>query len=411
VASRVVVVFCMPDRGHFQRIRPIVAGLARQGLQVHVFTHIMFMDEVKRSGGIFADLFASYKVEHADDESWPPVCRYVSFAGRFIEQVRADVARLAPALIVHDTFAVIGNVVARVLGVPHVNVCAGHDVVPERFLKILEAHPRVHVSYRCRQAVHRLQTEFGLDDVSPFSYMSGMSPYLNLYCEPSQFLPAEDRHVFEPVAFYGSLHADAGLDQHRREETTRTWYGDGADDALKLYVSFGTAIWISRTAEALAALGAIAEWVGGRRGIRAVISLGRAKVSDAEHATLERPNIKVVSYLDQWGMLGASDVFLTHHGLNSTHEAIAHEVPMISYPFVWDQPGLAAVCQRLGLAVQLVDGVMAPVRPADVGAALESVTRNRESMRRALATAHGWERVTMDGRPEILRRIAALILP
>ena len=66
----------MPDRGHFQRLRPVVTGLSTQGLQVHVFTHLRLAEEVRLSGGTFVDLFAGRTVEVADDESWPPVCRY-----------------------------------------------------------------------------------------------------------------------------------------------------------------------------------------------------------------------------------------------------------------------------------------------------------------------------------------------
>ena len=46
-------------------------------------------------------------------------------------------------------------------------------------------------------------------------------------------------------------------------------------------------------------------------------------------------------------VLAAADVFVTHHGLNSTHESIAERVPMLSYPFQWDQPGMAERCQAL----------------------------------------------------------------
>lgn len=413
MSTGVVVVFCMPDRGHFQRLRSVIAGLSREGLRIHVFTHATFRDEVRQAGGIFVDLFAHHTVEQADDESWPPVCRYVSFAGTFVEQIRDEVALLRPSLIVHDTFAVIGSVVARLLAIPYVNVCAGHNVVPNRFLSVLRAHPRVHVADRCLRAVDRLQTVFGLPDLSPFSYMSGLSPHLNLYCEPPQFLPDEDRHVFEPVAFYGSLSADVddSTSARDRDVAAAAWFGGAVDRALNVYVSFGTAIWMSRTAEALAALGAIAEWVGRQRGVRAVISLGRADISERDRLMLERTNVAVIPYVDQWDILRDSDVFVTHHGLNSTHEAIAHEVPMISYPFVWDQPGMATVCQGLGVATAVVAGVMAPVQPADVGAAIDSVMSNRLRMGEALATAHEWERAVIDGRPGILQRIAGLVLP
>ena len=400
----------MPDRGHFQRLRSVVTGLSAQGRQVHVFTHLRLAEEVRQSGGTFVDLFAGRAVEVADDESWPPVCRYVAFAGTFVEQIRDEVARLRPSVILHDTFAVIGSVVARVLGIPYVNVCAGHDVVPSRFLEILREHPRVHVSNQCRRAVDRLQQAFGLTDISPFSYVSGLSPHLNLYCEPPRFLPDDDRHVFEPVAFYGSLAADLSSDSTPAEQewAARRWFGADAERKLKIYVSFGTAIWMSRTTEALSTLQAVAAWAARQRGVRVVISLGGAEIANGQRQELERSNVAVARYIDQWSVLASADLFLTHHGLNSTHEAIAHEVPMVSYPFVWDQPGLAATCQRLGLAVGLVGDVMAAVQPRDLDAALTVVLQNRPMMNQALGDAHEWERTVIADRPRVLQRIVDL---
>jgi UDP:flavonoid glycosyltransferase YjiC (YdhE family) len=411
VARQTAVVFCMPDRGHFQRLRSIIAGLAARGVRVLVFTGPQFGAEVAAAGGECVNLFARRTVDEADDESWPPVCRYITFAGAFAEEIRDEVGRVAPSLVVHDTFAVAGHVAGRMLGIPYVNVCAGHDVVPERFLAILRAHPRVHVSERCRRAVERLWTEHGLHGLSPFSYVTAFSPHLNLYGEPHAFLPDEDRGVFEPVAFYGSLAEDslARGTPADRAAAARRWFGDGAERALRLYVSFGTAIWMSRTAEALSALQAISTWAGGQPGVRALISLGKAQLTSAQVAPLTRGNVAVVPYADQWSVLAVADVFVTHHGLNSTHEAIAQEVPMISYPFVWDQPGLAAACQRFGLAEPLADGVMAPIGEADVASAVERVTSRGPEMRQALATAHEWEREVIAGRPGIIDRMMGLM--
>ena len=177
-----------------------------------------------------------------------------------------------------------------------------------------------------------------------------------------------------------------------REWAARRWFGADAERKLKLYVSFGTAIWMSRTTEALSALQAVAAWAGRQRGVRVVISLGGAEITNGQRQELERSNVSVARYIDQWSVLASADLFLTHHGLNSTHEAIAHEVPMVSYPFVWDQPGLAATCQRLGLAVGLVGDVMAAVQPRDLDRALTVVLQNRPMMNQALGDAHEWER-------------------
>ncbi len=79
---------------------------------------------------------------------------------------------------------------------------------------------------------------------------------------------------------------------------------------------------------------------------------------------------------------------------------------MISYPFFWDQPGLARKCQQFGVAVPLADTPRGAIGRADVDAAMERVLASREAMRKALEEAHGWERAVMANRSSVLRRIS-----
>jgi UDP:flavonoid glycosyltransferase YjiC (YdhE family) len=109
-------------------------------------------------------------------------------------------------------------------------------------------------------------------------------------------------------------------------------------------------------------------------------------------------------------VLEEADVFVTHHGPGSTHEAIFNGVPMISYPFnIWDQPALAEKCRRLGLAIPLTDSLRGPVREEDVRAAFAELSRTRESMQSDLAQARDWELQVIPDRDDVLRRITDLI--
>ena len=116
----------------------------------------------------------------------------------------------------------IGRVVATKLGVPRVNVCAGHNVVPARFLEMLKNDPRVRLSPACGRAADVLRESYGVTDASPFSYVASLSPDLNLYCEPPEFLAAHDREVFEPLEFFGSL---PSRDEECARTPDRVWFG------------------------------------------------------------------------------------------------------------------------------------------------------------------------------------------
>jgi MGT family glycosyltransferase len=393
-----VAFFAMPEAGHFARLRPLIADMSRSGLAAHVFTHSRFRVDVERAGGTFVDLFEKYPLEDADGESVPIPSRFVSFAGHFAEQVHADVEEIGPALVIYDTFSVIGHVVGRMLGVPYVNVCAGHNMDPAEAVRKLSTDPRVSISPRCDEAVELLRARYGIADASPFSYLTGLSPFLNVYCEPPAYLTESERRAFEPVAFYGSLPPLEKIDGWDPQPSR--------DGTLRIYVSFGTVVWRYWKDEALAALRCIADVVGELENARARISLGGREV-DAR--ALRRPNVSVEPYVDQWQALRDADVFITHQGMNSTHEAVFSRVPMISYPFFADQPGLAARCREFGIAVPLVAAPRGEVRRESVRDALAEVTGNRDAMLASLERARAWELEVMSDRDAVVRRIVDLV--
>ncbi len=394
----------MPDRSHFQRLRPIVSALAARGVPVSVFTDQQFQADVELAGGTFVDLFTRYSLESADTESMPMPSRLVTYAGKYADRIASELRVVNASLVLHDTFAVAGWVAADLVGVPRVNICSGHNVDPARFLKLLETDPRVKLAPRCLAAVDRLRNELGVPDASPFSYVAGLSRDLNIYAEPPEFLDVNDRHAFEPLAFFGSI-----VDESR-DGTDEPLFPSAGGRVIKVYVSFGTVVWRYFTAPALRALRAIADWFATLPEADVLISLGGGAISADDANALSRANVRVEVTVDQWRVLAECDAFITHQGLNSTHEAIFHRVPMISYPFFWDQPELAARCARFGIAVPLGDAPRAELAPADVGAAWAQFEREQPAMHAALEVARSWELAVMAQRPTVIDRVRSLCL-
>jgi UDP:flavonoid glycosyltransferase YjiC (YdhE family) len=407
MSDRAAAVFGIPGRGHFERLRFVISDLVRHGYTAYVFTDTCYEREVELAGGRFFDLFAAYPLEEVDDESVPIPCRYVTFAGAHAEAIAGDLERLGVSVVVYDTFAVVGRVAARLLGLPHVNICAGHNMDPARFVPMFAADPRVSLSPACHRAVETLRG-FGIEDASPFSYLSGLSPFLNVYCEPAAYLTMAEREVFEPVAFYGSLPSIEEI-AARSTEGGSSLFGTGAERQLRVYVSFGTVVWRYWEAKALEVLRTISGALATLPDVRGLISLGGAKPEPEAVRALTRPNVAVAEYVDQWRVLREADAFITHQGLNSTHEAIFNLVPMISYPFFSDQPTLAEKCYGLGIATPLRDSMPGGVTEEAVHCALERVAADRDSMQARLVEARELERAVIAGRDSVVERITALI--
>jgi MGT family glycosyltransferase len=394
------IVVMSPGGSHVQRLLPLVAGLAKRRLTVHVMTRGEARGQVEQAGGVFFDLYAKYPPEAVDRDSIPVPTRLVSFAAAYAEPLIADVSALRPGLLVYDSFVVAAPLIARRLGIPYVGMRAGHAQVPARAIAEMHTDPRVAISDRCRAAVETLRREYGMPEASPFSYLDGVSPYLNLYAEPPRFLDDDDRAAFEPLAFFG------GLAPELREARSHAHAPRGGGRRPRVYVSFGSVVWWYFAEAACAAMARLADVLSGSDA-EAVISLGHHPLSDADLRRIARPHVRVESYVDQWGLLKETDLFVTHHGLNSTHEAIFHQVPMLSCPFFGDQPAMARRCQDLGLAVPLAD----PRTPLTVGAirrALDEVAANRQAMGARLAEARVWELRVIEGREAVLDRILGL---
>ena len=395
-----IVMVCMGGLGHVQILLPLIAGLRSRGCAVHVMTHGDFQAKVESSGAFFVDLFARRPLDAVDATSIPFPSRFVTFAGMHAESVSVEIAALAPALVLYDTFTVVGPVVARRLGVPYVNVCPNHAPVPARMLAALRQDPRVAISAACWEAAKRLEHVHGMSGANPFSYYETLSPYLNVYCEPSEFLDPDDRAAFEPIAFFGSLAPPP-------RETAASGVFPRGRRGRRIYVSFGTGVWRYFETAARSALTVISRTLADRD-VDVLISLGQHQVTAPVRTELLRPNVRVVDYVDQWTVLEEADCFITHHGINSTHESIFHEVPMISYPFFGDQPALARRCQELGLAVPLAGAPQAPLTPEALLSALARLAREQDRFTARLAEAKSWELRTIASRGAVLDHILSL---
>jgi UDP:flavonoid glycosyltransferase YjiC (YdhE family) len=271
----------MSQRGHFSRLVPIIEGLVRSGAAVHVFTDRLFHTEIEAAGGVAVDLYSRYSIEKADSISQPNPCRYISFADAYAEAIAAEVQQLSPSVVLYDTFAYIGFVVARILDLPGINVCAGHNQHPGCVPEQKQNFPSIHIGPACRNAVENLKMRYGID-ADPFAFLTALSPQLNIICEPPQFLPDVDRGWFEPVAFFGSVR-ERQLARPNSYSSTPVEAGSAKTQELRLYISFGTVIWSFYPDQARAALQVIVKAVAEMPQLSAVVSLGNSPSGDLDY--------------------------------------------------------------------------------------------------------------------------------
>jgi MGT family glycosyltransferase len=406
MTSRRAVAFSIPAHGHTNRMLPVVAGLCEMGIPVDFYAHEMSRRAIEPTGARFVNIYDGRDMDFPDGESLPLPMRNVGFAGYWADDIVRQVAAADPGLVLHDTMAVIGRVVAYHLGIPRVDIRAHHNLQPKRMMAALQASGSLRISEACLASVEMLRHRHGMPDASPFCYFIDETADLNICSEPPEFIPAEDRATFEPLAFFGSYWPGA----EAAAPTVAEPFGPDAASRLRVFASLGTAAWMMlRADQTIGVLETIADAVSSYPNARGLISLGNPSVPAALVERLRRPNLRIEPFVNQIDVLRQASVFITHNGLNSTHEAIIHGVPMISCPMFSDQPVMAARLAELGLSVPLVPGGGRPPSVADVHAALQRVQAAGPALRARLAEARDWERAVMAGRPAVLRRIAALL--
>jgi UDP:flavonoid glycosyltransferase YjiC (YdhE family) len=403
MTRRRIALFSMPDPSHFQRLLPLLDSFTARGIATTVFAHGDARAASVEAGADFFDLFTALPIDDADAASHPYSSRYVSYAARYGDAVANELTRIGATHVVYDTFAVVGLVAALRRGLPHVNLCAGHNVTPRPdFLESIRRDIAIEPSTSCLGAVDELKRRDGLAQMSELGYIATQSRQLNVYCEPPEFLRDDERDAFGPMAFFGSL-------RHARSIPRGPIAPDnGSRSSTRIYISFGTIIWRHFEREALEALDCIAEAIDARPNTEGLISLGDAAIPRKRRRRLERSCIRVETYCDQDRALAETDLFVTHHGLNSTHEAIMQRVPMLSYPFLWDQPALARRCQEFGIALPLCEALRSPLEVRAVQAVIDRASAEYDILAEQLEAARLWEESVIASRETVVDRILSL---
>ncbi len=162
----------------------------------------------------------------------------------------------------------------------------------------------------------------------------GLSPIAQIAQQPQSFdFP---RTQLPPVFEYvGPLNHPA-----TRAKVPFPW--DQLTGVPLVYASMGTLQngldWVFRTIlEACATLD-----------VQLVLSLGGSSLALSELGPLPE-NALAVSYAPQVELLAGASLCITHAGLNTALDALAHGVPMVAIPVTNDQPGVAARIQWSGV--------------------------------------------------------------
>lgn len=322
--------FGFPARSHTVPSLPIVREWLNRGARLKYYSTSKFRPLIEAAGARFA--------------AYPPACEPLGdptdFAGhirrvlevttQILPQLFAEMEE-RPSLIMFDSQALWGRIIARELGT--VSVASITTFVFTRsMLQLLGAGKGGHGldGPRLAEGIARLNRSY----IADYADVTVAPGDLKLVYT-SRFFQPSGRFFDDSYLFMGPL-----LDARPR---------DGVDTSPSgprplAYLSFGTIF----TSD-LGLLKRISALLSGA-GWQVVVSLGDPARKVAGEWP---PHVQVHSFVDQMAVLSRAGLVVTHGGMSSVSEALAHRIPLIVVPQNVDQHVVARRVAGLGAAVTL----------------------------------------------------------
>ena len=330
--------FCIPAHGHTNPTLGIVKELVSAEHQVYYFSFEMFREKIEQAGAEFIAC-DGYDFEMEDKENADRVGKDKAFATELLvsstlaldEMTTQKVKEIKPDVIVSDSVAFWGKLVAMKHGLPYVSSTTTfafnqHSAkymkeTPWDIAKMLFTMPKInkHIS-RLREKGYPVKSILDIvqndNETNTIVYTSKyFQPCSDTFSDKYHFIGPSIRPVKEPM-------------EKTAEKT--------------VYVSMGT---VNQNREfyrnCIRALGRT-DW-------QVIISMG----TNPEHFDHVPANIQIYEYVDQMAVLSITDAFITHCGMNSASEGLYFQVPLVLFPQTPEQGAVAKRVEELGAGVRL----------------------------------------------------------
>jgi MGT family glycosyltransferase len=345
-----VVVLNLPEHGHMNATYPVICELARRGEEVVYYATDPYRENVIAAGAEFT--------RYGDAKLFEPPAHTgglhsvmaweAGLAEQLLPRLVEEVKEMQPDYLLIDSMCVWGNLVQQILQIP--SVCLASVFVPndrtvtvEKMIDFAYGHAPKPVVLAGIDAMNtyietsrRIDHRFGTLCPNIVEFFSNRQA-LNLLFTAREFHPEGDSFCAD-YKFVGPM-----LDFERQDSVADANLPIPGDDPL-VYISMGT-IFNDLPDFYRTCLQAYAS-----APFRVLISIG-GKVNRAGLGPVPH-NIQLCDYVPQLTVLKQASVFISHGGMNSVSEALAHGVPLLVLPQHGDQHLVAAQVERMGAGMR-----------------------------------------------------------
>jgi MGT family glycosyltransferase len=388
----------LPAYGHINPTLPIVAELTRRGECIIYYATEKFRQPIEASGATFHPYTNLPDVESLGQITKNPVTLAATLAHaseRVLPALLEELGDLQPDYLIHDSMCGWGAQAAAKLDMPTVNGSAvfafGGPPPSLRFVLrnlwvVLTALPDLMDYQRTQRRIHE---RWGVPALS-LGEMFTNTQALNIVYTSRAFQPKgeqyDDSYVFVGPTVGPRPTPETDLPLEAFAERTL------------IYASLGTILnedagFFNACMDAFA-------------GTDYAVVIATGPDADLNGVRTPPPNVWLRGYVPQLSVLQVSDAFITHGGMNSTHEGLRYGVPLLVVPQTTEQSLVAERVTHFQAGRSLAPGrVTAQRLYNEVTTLLSDPTyaRNARRLGESFRQAGGYQRAA----EEILSYVAA----
>ena len=352
-----IVWFCIPAYGHTNPTIGVVKELVSRGHEVYYYSFNQFKDVLEGAGAHFISCDEFDLGLELDPGMSERIGKDIVLSTQVIvnatlsmdEKLEKDMAEIKPDVIVADSVAYWGRLIAMKLGIPFVsstttfafNKESAAIIKPsvKELLKMIIDIPKT------RKLLKPLRDK-GYPAANILDIIQNDNDTTTVVYTSKMFQPHADSFS-DRYSFVGAIPKDAQETFNKTKEKL-------------VYIALGTVDnkhpgFYKNCMEAF-------------RGsdYQVVMSVGRE--TDLSLFNDIPANVEPYAFVDQVAVLREADVFLTHCGMNSASESLYFGVPLVLFPQTPEQGGVANRIEELGAGKRLTD-----ISPSSVRKCVEDV--------------------------------------
>lgn len=334
------------SEGHINPTLQVVEELISRGEEVVYFSTESFRERIEKTGAT---------VRTIDDQKF--LKAFLSGGRNYLQERINGLLHTADIVIpsvleqiegehfdymIHDSMFGSGHLIAQILKLPAINSCTSFAQDEKSFKQMLD-HLSKNIPLEIQDRIHNdfqnltkgIAEKYGVEIKSPYEVFCNPAPLTIVYTI-KEFQPFGDMFD-ETYKFVGPSISTAivkdSLDFNLMKENS------------PIYISLGTVFNEAIDFYKLC----IKAFENSEHTI--VMSIGsKTRISDVGDVP---NNFIVKNYVPQTELLTYTKLFITHGGMNSTHEGLYNGVPLIVIPQSADQPVIAKQVENLGAGVKL----------------------------------------------------------